>query len=95
MSTNQPHGLQGALDAAMGRFVGLLSLFVGAWMLVMTGYMWAAVPVILAGAVLFPLTRPLVTFGRLGVGRRLHDFVTFLLWGALLFLAVIIAQPWA
>jgi hypothetical protein len=95
MGTNQPQSLRGSVEATSATIIGALCLFSGAWMLVMTGYLWAAIPVILAGAVAFPLTRSIVTLGWLTVGRRFHDFITFLLWAGLLFLAVLIAQPWA
>lgn len=94
MTANQ-HGLRASLDATAANLVGLLCLFIGAWMIVMTGYLWAAVPIILAGAVLFPMTRGVVTFGVLRVGPRLHDFLAFMLFLALLFVAVLVAQPWA
>jgi len=95
MGTNQPHGLRAGVEASAATVIGGISLFVGAWMVLMTGYFWAAIPLILAGAVAFPMTRPLVSLGRLRVGRRLHDFLTFVLWGALVFAAILVAQPWA
>lgn len=91
----QQHGLRASLDATAGSFVGLLCLFLGGWMIVMTGYLWAALPIVAAGAVIFPATRGLATFGVLRVGPRLHDFLAFMLFLALLFLAVLVAQPWA
>ena len=94
MATNQ-HGLRASLDATAASFIGLICLFIGAWMIAMTGYLWTAVPVILAGAVIFPATRRLATFGFLRVGPRLHDFLAFMLFFALLFMAVLVARPWA
>lgn len=94
MGTNQPQDLRSGVEATSATIVGAFCLFVGAWMVIMTGYFWAAIPVILAGAVAFPHTRGLVTLGWLTVGRRFHDFVAFLLWAGLLFLAVLIAKPW-
>jgi hypothetical protein len=95
MGTNQPQTLRGRVEATSATIIGALCLFVGTWMLVMTGYFWTAFPIILAGAVTFPATRGIVTFGRLKVGYHFHDFITFLLWAGLLFLAVLIAKPWA
>lgn len=94
MSTNQ-HGLRASLDATAATFLGVLTLLLGGWMVAMTGYLWAALPIIAAGAVIFPMTRRLVTFGALGVGGRLHDFLAFMLFLLLLFVAVLVAQPWA
>lgn len=95
MGTNQPQGLRAGVESTSAGIIGLLCLFLGGWMFVMTGYFWAAIPMVLAGAVAFPATRPIVTFGRLRVGRQLHDFLTFLLWGLLVIVAIFIIQPWA
>lgn len=92
MGANQ--SVRAGVEATSATIVGALCLFFGAWMLVMTGYLWTAVPVIFAGAVAFPPLRPIVTLGFLRVGRRFHDFITFLLWAALLYSAVLVARPW-
>jgi hypothetical protein len=94
MGSNQT-GLRASLDATAASFVGLLCLFLGGWMVAMTGYLWAALPILAAGAVIFPATRGVATFGALRVGPRLHDFLAFMLFLLLLFVAVLVAQPWA
>ncbi|WP_160135707.1 hypothetical protein [Halococcus salsus] len=95
MGTSQPTGLRAGVEATSATFIGGICLFVGVWMLIMTGYFWAAMPLVLAGAVAFPMTRSIVTFGRLRVGRRLHDFLAFLLWGLLVIATTFVAEPWA
>ncbi|WP_049998849.1 hypothetical protein [Halococcus sediminicola] len=94
MRTNQPQSLRSSVDSTSATLVGGFCLLLGVWMLVMTGYLWAAIPMIVAGAVAFPLTRPIVTLGQLRVGRHLHDFVSLLLWAALVFATVLVARPW-
>ena len=94
MGTSQPHSLRAGIESTSATIVGALCLFVAIWMVVMTGYFWAAIPLGLAGAVAFPATRGIVTLGRLKVGYHFHDFLTFLLWGLLIYTTVLVAQPW-
>lgn len=94
MSTQQP-SLRGALEATSSTVLGLITLSGGVWTLFMTGYFGASIAAIIAGAIAFPPTRGIVTFGRLRVGRWLHDAISFFLWIAWLVIAMFIAQPWA
>lgn len=94
MSTNQPQSLRAGVESTSATIVGGFCLFLATWMVAMTGYFWAAIPLGLAGAVAFPMTRGIVTLGRLKVGYHFHDFITFLLWGLLIYATVLVAQPW-
>lgn len=92
----QQLSLRGALEATSSTIVGFLTLFFGVWLLFMTGYsVVVAIPVVVAGAIAFPPTRGIATFGRLRVGRWLHDAIAFFAWFIWLAIAYFIAQPWA
>lgn len=93
MGTQHSQPTRGRSGKRTERFWGLLTIVLGVAMLYSSGYFWAMIPVILGGLVIFPLTRSIVTFGWLG-HRKLHNFIAGMLWLALLFTAVLIAQPW-
>lgn len=95
MSTNQPLSVRGALEATSSTIVGFFTLVLGVWLIFMTGYLVAALAVVIAGAIAFPPTRGIVTLGRLRVGRWLHDAIAFFSWFVWLTIAYFIAQPWA
>lgn len=96
MSAQQPLSLRGSLEKFASTIVGFLTLFAGVWFVFMTGFsLLVCVPVIIGGAIAFPPTRGIATFGRLRVGRWLHDALSFFLWFGCLIIAYFIAQPWA
>jgi hypothetical protein len=91
----QQSSLRGALEATSSTILGLITIAGGLWTLFLTDAFGASIAAVIAGAIAFPPTRGIVTFGRLRVGRWLHDAISFFLYILWLVIALFIAQPWA
>lgn len=95
MTTQQPLSVRGALEATSSTILGFITIAGGLWTLILTDAFGASIAAIIAGAIAFPPTRGVVTFGRLRVGRWLHDAISFFFYLLWLVIALFIAQPWA